>query len=80
MRQLTASEARKPEDSDIIAELQKASRDGEPTSYLKNCLRMKGFEVNTTQLRNRLKYMEAKGIVMRCKSPYFHNNISWRLA
>lgn len=79
MRQLTASEARKPQDSDIIAELQGASKYGEPTYVLKNCLRMKGFDINTTQLRKRLKYLEEKGVVKRCKSPYFHNNICWGL-
>lgn len=69
----------KPQDSDIIEQLQGVSKYGEPTYHIKNCLQMKGFDINTTQLRQRLKYLESKNIVERVKSPFFHNNISWAL-
>lgn len=69
----------KPQDSDILAELQGAGRDGKPTYYLRNCLLFNGFEITTQQLRSRLQYLEEKGVVRRTKSPFFKNNISWRL-
>ena len=70
----------KPQDSDIIAELNSAGRDGKPTYYLKNCLQFNGFEITTQQLRARLKYLEEKGVVRRVNSPFFKNNISWGLS
>lgn len=69
----------KPQDSDILSELQGAGRDGKPTYYLRNCLLLDGFEITTQQLRSRLKYLEKKGVVRRTKSPFFKNNISWGL-
>jgi repressor of nif and glnA expression len=69
----------KPQDSDIIAELQGVGRDGKPTYYIRNCLLWDGHEITTQQLRTRLKYLEEKGLVKRVKSPFFKNNISWGL-
>lgn len=69
----------KPQDSDILAELKGAGRDGKPTYYIKNCLLSSGYEITTRQLRVRLKYLEDKGVVKRINSPFFKNNISWRV-
>lgn len=70
----------KPQDYDIVAQLQGAGKDGKPTYYLRNCLLYDGFEITTQQLRTRLKYLEEKGVVKRVNSPFFKNNISWGLA
>ncbi len=69
----------KPQDSDIIAELQGVGSDGKPTYHIRNCLLWDGHEITTQQLRARLKYLEEKGLVKRVKSPFFKNNISWGL-
>lgn len=55
-------------------------RDGEPTYYIRNLLSYLYKDLDTPSVLRKLKDMEKRGLIARARSPYFKNNISWKVA
>lgn len=61
------------DDKDVIA----ATNNVDPTYHIRNKLLDKYPSLDTPSLLRKLKDMEKRRLVIRVKSRYFLNNISW---
>ena len=64
------------EDSIVL----KVLGDFDPTYYIRNKLFPYYPGIDTTSVLRKLKDMEKRGLIARARSPYFKNNISWKVA
>lgn len=63
------------EDSVVL----KVLGDFDPTYYIRNKLSPYYPGLDTQSLLRKLKDMEKRGLITRTRSPYFKNNISWKV-